>query len=103
MSGDPAGSGGAVEMAEAGHAGTVAVALLLMHVPADQVGIPVQLWPNARVMNHHQEVLGVDVASDCGYRVRAVEPGQVEMTRWRGGVELSRAVLPAGQDPGDQP
>lgn len=89
MSGHPDASGGAVDLAQAGPAGTVAVALLLTHIPAREVGVPVELWPGGRVANHREEVLGIDVSGDQGYRVRPVAPGQVEVTRWRRGVQLS--------------
>lgn len=96
MSGHPDASGGAVDLAQAGPAGTVAVALLLTHIPAREVGVPVELWPGGRVMNHREEVLGVDVAGDQGYRVRAVPPSMVEVIRWQRGVQLSCALAPAG-------
>lgn len=97
MSGHPDYSGGAIDLAQAGPAGQAAVACLLIHVPGDQVGTPVRLWPDARVENHHGEVFGVDVTRDLGYRVRALPPNRVETTVWRRRSQLS-CVLATTRD-----
>lgn len=93
VSGDPDGSGGAIPFGQAGEAGTAAVLAVLIHVPAAEVGIPVELWPDARVLNERDHLFGVEVERDCGWRVVVPWPGLIEWTRWRRGVVIdSRAV-----------